>query len=141
MEGKFENIITGLVIIALVGFLSLSFSLELANKYGKSLTNEQNLLNLSGINDSLLSLQAKGEAQLNTARQTNAFKLVGDFILSGIWTIGFGIFDVVGSFYNLIFIQVFNNIFHIPPVVTGSIIFLLSIAVILAIWRLLRAGE
>lgn len=141
MEGKFENIITGLVLVALVGFLALSFSLGVASNYGKNLTTESNLLDLTSINNSLGDLQAQGQAQLAVAEKTSVFKLVGDFILSGIWGIGFSIFKVVRSFYDLIFIQIFNNIFKIPPVITGVIIFLLSISVIIAIWRLLRSGE
>lgn len=58
-----------------------------------------------------------------------------------------GIFSIAGKFVSFIttpftlLSQVLSNIFDIPSWVVGSILGLLSISLILALWRLVRTGD
>ena len=59
---------------------------------------------------------------------------------SGIFSIATDMISMITAPFSLLS-QILVNIFHVPPLIINVFLGLLSIGLILAIWRLLRAGS
>lgn len=139
-EGQFENIVTGLILIGLFAFLAIAFSFGLASNYGKDVGNVD-AINYTALNQSLSQVQSKGESYFAMAQERGVFLAVAGFVVVGIFDIGMSMLNFAKDFFDIIFIQIFNNILHIPPIVTGVVLFILIVSMIIGLWRLIKVGQ
>ena len=142
MVGFRESIIS-IVLVGLFIFAFISFGGQIA------LDNNANntVLSNPAVNQSFIDIQSQlQEVQIDTEGQKKAWfedvPIVGDINL--IWKSLTGIirvfFDVIVNMYNLI-INLISETIGISSVVLNTIAALLSISMLLLLWRLIRSGS
>ncbi len=142
MVGFRESIIS-IVLVGLFIFAFISFGGQIA------LDNNANntVLSNPAVNQSFIDIQSQlQEVQIDTEDQKKAWfedvPIVGDINL--IWKSLTGIirvfFDVIVNMYNLI-ISLISETIGISSVVLNTIAALLSISMLLLLWRLVRSGS
>lgn len=138
MAETFKGLIFAFVLFTLFGLLLLTTVLQLGSTYEKgtddvvggalNITKYNNSLN--SINDSISGIKTKW--------------VTGDiFGLAGV--VVTGIFDIANGMIEIFIVTPFNllqgimlNIFHIPPIVTIIIYVLIILAIIFALWQLIK---
>ncbi len=142
MVGFRESVIS-IVLVGLFIFAFISFGGQIALDNGANNT----ILTNPAVNKSFIDIQSQlEEVQIDTENQKQAWfedvPIVGDINL--IWKSLTGIirvfFDVIVNMYNLI-ISLISETIGISPVVLNTIAALLSISMLLLLWRLVRSGS
>jgi nitrate reductase NapE component len=133
------GILSAFVLIALFSVLIIYSVIDVGTRYGKDTTEFVGGYNLTGFNNSITTIQTKAETMQNT------------FLTQGIWALATvvisGIFGFAGDMINIIvtpFLMVsfiMSNKLGVPAFVTSVILGLLVLAMIFAIWRLIKIGD
>lgn len=141
-ESSFKNIFMASVVIGLFAFLVIFFAYSQAQTYGKDTTSyDQNSINFTRLNNTLSNAQGEAEGWRETFENSNPLVFALQVTTAGIWGVGKTMFSFVIDLYNLIFIQIFNNVLHVPPIVSGVFIVLILVGAIFGLWRLLKIGD
>lgn len=146
-EDSFKGMVIGSIMALLFVFLMFSFFISVGGEYGKdttSLTNDY--YDFSGINQSLSNVQADAENLREIASQGSGsggtFSLVEGFFdgVGAFFSIAFSMFDFVINLVDFIVVGTINIIFA-NPVLTGTILAIIIIAVLFGIFRFLKQGS
>lgn len=136
-EIEAKRIITGTVIVILFAFLIINFAISVGNEYDMDTSElSSGQFNLTGMNDTLSDVQSQAEDWKESFADQNVFIQAG-LVLTGIFQIALSMWDVVTTPFTLI-LGIMNDVLMFPPIVTGVIIFVFIVAMIIAIWRLIR---
>lgn len=135
---SFKTILFGLVIFVLFSSLILTVAIDFGADNGKSASEiGGGSLNLSLFEDSASSIE--GDAQGYRSRfESGEVDDIND--PSGLFSVVTDMISMITTPFSLLS-QVLRNMLGIPSLVINVILGLLAIALILAIWSLLRKGD
>jgi len=140
MANELKHLLIGVIIITLFSFLIIFGASQLGGEYDKDVSKlEEGSLNLTYMNKTLQGAQETAEDWRETFQSDNlAHYIYG--VLVGIFKVALNMFSWVVA-PAILFIQLGNDILGIPPMITGTLIFILIVSVILAIWSLRKKGD
>lgn len=142
----FNKTVIGSILGLLFIFCMLTFFIALANEYDKdpaSLSNEY--YDFGAINESLANVQAEAEDFRTSASKgsesSGVFGLVTGFFngVGAFFGIAFSMFGFISDLFSLGVVGTLNIIFA-NPIITGTLIGIVIIVVLFAIFRFLKAG-
>lgn len=129
-------ILTGLFLIAIInGGIQLARNNDVSQNV---IDTEQS--NLSALTKKLDLISDTSEGWRKSFQSDNPLTIGGNLIVQSIWSIGVLIFNSVLSVF-IIISNVAYTTLGIPNIVSGIILTIIIIGMILATWRLMRAGE
>lgn len=141
MVNVFRNILIGTVVICLFIFLIVGFAVNLGNDYGKDvndLTDER--VNFTGIQTTLDSVDDTAETWKDIFASQNIFSAIVGIVVTGMFKLTITMYKVLMTPFTLI-ITLLNNVFHVPEIVTGVVIFSFIVVILFALWRLYKQGD
>jgi hypothetical protein len=140
-ENEFKNMLFAFVLMSLFGILIISFSMEMANNYGKSTTDVlDGSLNLTKFNQSITNIEQTSQNTYEKFTEGNIFSAIAGLVYNGIFTVAKSLFDIIIMPFDIVS-NIMIDLFGIPTYVTGVIFALLIMGIIFAIWRLLAIGN
>jgi hypothetical protein len=141
MEAEFRHMIVSVILVCLFSLSILMFAIGLGGEYGKD-TSDMNsdIINLSGINNTLNSAEITAKTWQSAFTTQKTVLGQASIILTGLFGLGQTMWNVMISPIYL-FIFMLQNVLGFPAVVSGVIIFLVIIAFIFSLWRLLRIAD
>lgn len=142
-DDTLKNMVIASITITLFAFLLISFSVTMANHYGRSTTTyDQNSLNFTALNSSINNVEETAANWRTIFEKQNIFNplVVSGIVVTTFFKLTVGMFSFVTDVFNLVFIQIFNNVLHIPPAVTGIIFVIVTISGIFGIWYAIKGS-
>jgi len=137
-EDGLKHIIVGLVLFTAFAWLILTVAVDFGAEYGRS-SDEIGDGSLSVVNFQDTAEGVNDDAQSYRARfESGDVDDIDD--ASGMFSVATDIISMVTTPFTLLG-QILTNVFHVPALIIGVFLGLLAIALILAIWRVLRAGS
>ena len=137
-EDGFQNTVIALVLFVAFTWLILTVAIDFGAEYGRD---------AQEIGDGSLNVvnfqQSADAVEGNTSSYRSRFESgkVDDIDdASGIFSIATDIINLITTPFKLLS-QILVNIFHVPSLIINVFLGLLAIALILGIWRVLRAGS
>jgi len=140
-EGKFKNLVIGGIVISLFSFLLLYFAINLGGNYDIN-TNDLSgsTFNYSGLNQTVQGIDETANDWKDIFTRNPLSVITGFLAVKEIFDLFGVMFKVVFSPIS-IFVAIMQGVLGIPPVVTGVLIFIITIIFIFAVWRLLKQGD
>ena len=137
-EDSFKTILIGLVLFVAFSWLILSVAVDLGAEYGRD-AQEIGDGSLSVVDFQSTASGVESEASSYRSRfESGDVDDIDD--ASGIFSVATDMINMIVMPFTLLS-QIMVNIFHVPSLIINIFLGLLSIALILGIWRLLRAGS
>lgn len=136
--GSFQSIITGFIMFTLFSFMMLSWISEVGDLNNVD-TSEigKGSLAPGAFNSTVIDTNDLAQNQLDLLSSGGVTDIDNP---SGVLAILFHFWDFITTPFTL-FSQILNNVLHVPAVVTNTVLTLLAIITLLAIWRVIRAGD
>lgn len=139
--GDFKRTIFGLILFVLFTSLILTVAINFGNFYGKSPENiGGGSFNLSDYERTIEDSNATGQSYLERFSEATPEKTTEVENPAGAWSILFDLKNVITTPFRLVQ-QILTNVIHIPSIVSGVLVFLLSLSIAFGIWRLWKRGE
>jgi len=140
MEGEFRKILTSIIVLCLFGFILLVSAISLGNQYGKDTSDLDNaIINLSGLNNTLNSAESTANDWKDTFTGQKSILGTDSIILTGIFDIGKTMWNImIAPIYLIISMM---GVLGIPTVVSSVLVFLIIVAFIFSLWRLIRVAD
>ena len=140
MEDKFWGYLTAFVLVSLFGLLVLTATTQVADNYGKDTAEiVGGALSLDDFNDSISGLQTRAEGWKKTFVSGSIWDIAG-VVVTGIFGLAKDMIILILTPFSVI-TNIMVDVFNIPVWVTSTLIGLLIIGMILAIWRLVKIGD
>ena len=137
-EDSFKGILIAMVLFVAFSWLILSVAVDLGAEYGRD-AQEIGDGSLSVVDFQATAQGVEGEASSYRSRfESGDVDNIDD--ASGIFSVATDMINLIVMPFTLLS-QILVNIFHIPSLIINIFLGLLSITLILGIWRLLRAGS
>lgn len=147
MEDSLKKLLSGFIILGLVSWLALLIVVDVGSSYGKDVsTFESGYLNVHTINSTITDFTGyaqESQGQFSSYSTDKGFleKVIDavSLIGSNLLNIFSGIFDIILAPYNIV-----SGLFYaysIPPLVTNTILGLITISIIFALYQLIRTGN
>ena len=137
-EGEFSNTIKALVLFVAFSMLIITVAIDFGSEYDRS-SDEIGNGSLNVLDFKTTAEGVNDEAQSYRSRfESGDVDDIDD--ASGMFSVATDIITMITTPFTLLG-QILVNVFHVPPLVIGIFLGLLAIALILGIWRLLRAGS
>jgi len=137
-EDNFKNILIALVLFVVFAWLILTVAVDFGAEYGRD-SQEIGDGSLDIVSFQSVASEVEGDAQGYRSRfESGTVDDIDD--ASGIFSIATDMISLITAPFSLLS-QIMTNILHIPSLVINVVLGLLAIGLILAIWRLLRAGS
>lgn len=137
-EDGFKHTLTALVLFVAFAWLILSVAVDFGTEYGRD-SQEIGDGSLDIVNFQSVASEVEADAQgYRTRFESGTVDDIDD--ASGIFSIATDMISMITAPFTLLS-QIMTNIFHVPSLVINVILGLMAIGLILAIWRLLRAGS
>lgn len=137
-ENEFKGLVVGLVLFVVFTWLILTVAVDFGSEYGRDAQE------IGDGSFNVAEFQSTAEAVEGDAQSYRARFEGGDVDdiddASGIFSIATDLINMITAPFKLIS-QIIVNIFHVPALFVNVVLGLLAIALIFAIWRLLRAGS
>lgn len=141
MEGEFRHILISVMLICLFTFLLIISALQLGDLYDRD-TSDLNSggMNLSGINDTLNSAETTANNWKDTFTGQKSILGTDSIILTGIFDIGKTMWGIMLAPIYII-LYMFQEVLMIPSIVSGVFVFIIIVAFIFSLWRLIRVAD
>lgn len=137
-EDSFKNTIIALVLFVAFTWLILSVAIDFGAEYGRdSQEIGDGSLNVVNFQSSAEGVESSAQSY-RTRFESGNVDNIDD--ASGIFSIATDIINMITTPFQLLG-QIATNIFGVPSLIINVILGLLAISLILAIWRVLRAGS
>ena len=137
-EDSFKHTLTALVLFVVFAWLILSVAVDFGAEYGRD-SQEIGDGSLDLVSFQTIASEVEGDAQgYRTRFESGTVDDIDD--ASGIFSVATDMINLITAPFSLLS-QIMTNIFHVPSLVINVFLGLLAIGLILAIWRLLRAGS
>jgi hypothetical protein len=137
-EDSFKSIVIALVLFVAFSWLILSVAIDFGSEYGRSSAEIGNgSLSITSFQSSASSVNDPAQS-FRTRFESGNVDDVDD--ASGIFSIATDIVAMITTPFTLLS-QILTNIFGVPTIILNIFLGLLSIALILGIWRVLRSGS
>jgi len=134
-EYVFAFILVGLFLVAFT-----AFGKGIGENYDQSNFVDEEKVNLNQI-ESQLNTTAESASNWQTAfGSDNFFVSLGSIVLFSLWNLLQGMWIAINSFLT-IYMGIAYNVFGLDPIVSGTLISLLIISIIFAIWRVIKVGD
>lgn len=140
-EDSLKNIVIGFLVTIAFGFLILTTVVDMGNKYGKADDVAIGSLDYELFNQTLYDLNDSVENVKTAFQGTNIFNplTVAGVIVTGIYEASKSLWTIVTVPAQII-MNILANVFGIPTIIVGVLFAVLTIALIFAIWRVVRIG-
>jgi hypothetical protein len=140
-EGSFKALLFGFVFFTLFAVLIITAVNEEGALYGKDVSEVTGgALDISQFNNSLNTISTDVESYRERFSKGNIFVTLGDVIFSGIFEIAQSMITIIITPFTLM-AGIMINVLHIPKFVTDVLMALIGLAIIFAIWRLIKIGD
>ena len=140
-EGGFKNMLFGFIFFLLFSVLLISIVNTEGLIYGKDVSEVTGgALNVNAFNDSLTNITSSIEGYRSRFQNGNIFVALGDVIFTGIFEIARDMVLIIISPFTLL-AGIMINTLGIPKFVTDTIMALIGLAIIFAIWRIIKVGD
>ena len=137
-EDNFKNTLIALVLFVVFAWLILTVAVDFGAEYGRD-SQEIGDGSLDIVSFQSVASEVEGDAQgYSTRFESGTVDDIDD--ASGIFSIATDMISMITAPFSLLS-QIMTNIFHVPSLVINVFLGLLAVGLILAIWRLLRAGS
>ena len=134
----FKRLLIGLVVGVLFTSLILTVAIDFGAEYDKSASEiELGAFNLSDFEE---SIEDVGETSEGYRERFEGGDIDDVDDATGIFSVVTDMISLITTPFNLI-AQVLQNILGVPPIVTNVVLGLLAIAIILAIWSVVKKGD
>lgn len=129
-------LLAGLFIVSLYYFAS-----GITDNYGQdsNLVDDEQI-NLTHLESTLNQTRSDAETWQDRFTSDNFFVSLGAIVLFSLWGIIKLIWTVTTTLFSL-YLEGFNNVLGIPPMVTGVISAIFIIGLIFAVWKAIQTGE
>lgn len=146
-EDSFRNLVLGSVLVLLFVFCIFSFFIATGNEYGADTSQLTNgYYDFSAINQTLSETQAQAEEfRTATSQTTESNSIFGQGIgffngVGAFFSVIFKMFGFIVNLFDLILVGTFNIIFG-SAVITSTIIAIVILLALFAIFRFLKIGS
>jgi len=137
-EDSFKHIIIGMTLFVAFTWLILTVAIDFGSEYDRS-SDEIGNGSLNVLDFKTTAEGVNDEAQSYRSRfESGDVDDIDD--ASGMFSVATDIISMITTPFTLLG-QILTNIFHVPALIIGVFLGLLAIALILGIWRVLRAGS
>lgn len=135
---EFKGILFGLILFTLFSGLIITSAVKMGNNYGRS-SDEigGGALNETVFEESIDTVASKSE---NYRQRFEGGQVEDVDDPSGLFAVLKDMVSLITTPFQLVS-QVMENLLGVPPVVTSVLLGLLALAIILAIWQVLRTGN
>ena len=140
-EGSFKNLLFGFIFFLLFAILIITVVNEEGAIYGKDVSEVTGgALNIDAFNESMTDISSNIEDYRERFSKGNIFVALGDVIFTGIFEIAQSMVAIIITPFTLL-AGIMINTLQIPKFVTDVIMALIGLAIIFAIWRLIKVGD
>jgi hypothetical protein len=140
-EGTFKNMLFGFIFFLLFAILLITIVNEEGALYSKDVSEVTGgSLDVNAFNNSITKISNDVSGYRETFEKQNIFVALGDVMLNGIWDVAKSMVAVVIAPFTLL-AGIMNNVLKVPKFITDVIMALIGLALIFAIWRLLKIGD
>ncbi len=139
---EFNQIVLGIIAITIFAFLLISFAVEGGSPYGKGTADLSEQTNITGLKQTIESIQGESEEweeSVYESQDKGILESVIGFLVKSFFNIFLGIIRVImAPFKGMIFM--FNDILGIPIQVSSTLVAIIIISMIFAIYKVVRQG-
>lgn len=137
-EDSFKTTFTALVLFVLFSWLIVTVAVDFGAEYGRDSQEIGNgSLNVVSFQSSATTIEGNSSSY-RSRFESGDVDDIDD--ASGIFSVATDIINMITTPFTLLG-QILVNVLHVPPMVITVFLGLLSIGLMLGIWRLLRAGS
>jgi len=144
---SFQKLLVGFILISLFAVLLINWAVISSNNLSSITGQEQgqnseyvkSMLQYNNLNSTLSTTQAQAQSWQDDFQSQSIFSIIGGIVVSGI----FDLTKLMVSAITLPFSYIGNimvGVFGFPPLLVSIITALIIIAIIFAIWRLIKIG-
>jgi len=128
--------LSGLFIVSFIGF-----GVETAKNYGMSETlMKSESFDFTRLENQIIQTSNDAEKWSNSTKSDSLFVSLGGLFFNSLWGTGKLIWGSIGAFASII-TDGAKSVLGIPALATGTILAILSILLIFALWRTIKTGE
>ena len=139
-ENRIRGLVIGAMITSLFSFLLLLFVVNVGVNYDIPTSEfEGSLFNYTGLNQTLQNAQSTGETWKETFTKNPVSVITGALNPVQMFKLMSTMFKVIFSPLT-IYMYIMEDVLNIPPVVTGTFVFIVIVTFIFAVWRVIRIG-
>lgn len=140
-SGSFQGLLYAFVFFILFSVLILTIVNEQGTAYDKDLSQVTGgSLSINRFNDSLTNISTSVEQYRERFTNQNIFVTLIDVVFTGIWDVGKSMVIIIIAPFTLL-AGILTNILGIPIWVTTTIMALIGLSIIFALWRLIKIGD
>lgn len=140
-EDSFKNMLFGFVFFLFFSILLITVVNEEGALYSKDVSEVTGgSLNINSFNSTIIDISNNVKGYRETFEKQNIFVALGDVLFNGIWDVAKSMVAVVTIPFSLL-AGIMNNILKVPVWITDIILALIGLALIFAIWRLIKIGD
>ncbi len=140
-EDGFKNLLYGFIFFLLFAVLLITIVNEQGVMYSKDVSEVTGgSLNVTAFNNSITTITEDVEDYRERFSKGNIFVALGDVIFTGIFEIAGSMVAIIVTPFTLLS-GIMLNVLHIPKFVTDVVMALIGLAIIFAIWRLIKIGD
>ena len=136
----FKNLLFGFILTSLFAVLIIGAAVTQGTLYGRDTAPITGNLDYLGFNRSISLVGSSSKDMQESFEKQSIFSVVAGIVVSGIFDIAKTMGLMIIAPFTLMS-SILTNVFKIPSIVTNVIMGLLSLSIILAIWKLLKVGE
>jgi hypothetical protein len=140
-EGGFKNLLFGFIFFLLFSILLISIVNTEGAIYGKDVSEVTGgAMNINAFNNSLTDITTSVEGYRERFSKGSIFVALGDVIFTGIFEIARDMVTIIITPFTLL-AGIMTNTLGVPKFVTNTIMALIGLTIIFAIWRLIKVGD
>jgi len=137
-QGLLRHLVIGFAMFTLFSFLLITIVIGMGSNYGRDTTEVAGgSLDIDSFQESISSVENTSDKYRQRFDDSDMEDVDNP---SGIFTIATDVVSLITTPF-LLFGQILDGIFGIPSEVISVVLGLLSISIIFAIWRIIRAGD
>jgi len=141
MEDTFKNILFGFILVSLFGMLILTAVVSVSDNYDKD-TSEVvgGSLSLDKFNSSISSIEENSKALKTSFDRGSVWSALAGVVVEGVFGIAKDMVTMILLPFDIV-VDIMIDVFGVPAWVTSVLLGLLIMALIFAIWRLIKIGD
>jgi hypothetical protein len=140
-EGGFKNLLFGFVFFLLFSIILITIVNTQGAIYGKDVSEVTGgVLNVNTFNESIINVTTSVSEFRESFSKGNIFVALGDVIFTGIFEIAQSMVAIIVTPFTLLS-GIMINILGVPIWITDTILALIGLTIIFAIWRLIKVGD
>lgn len=140
MEDNAKTLIFGFILFSLFAVLIITITNDQGSLYNKDTSLVTGTLNLTGFNRSINTLTETTNDLRDSFGKQNLFLTLGNIVISGFFGIAISMIQLIITPFELL-ASILSTTLHVPVIVTGTLTGLLGLAIVLAVWRLIKYGD